>query len=57
MTHQADARHGGWFARVSEDGSTVIDAHKADAWKAGYHDGRALIEVIERLRAMAARAG
>jgi mannose/cellobiose epimerase-like protein (N-acyl-D-glucosamine 2-epimerase family) len=53
---QTDRLHGGWYARVSEDGSAVVDPLKANAWKTGYHDGRAVMVVVETLRAMATRS-
>jgi mannobiose 2-epimerase len=49
-----DRRYGGWRAQVSEDGKTVLaDRDKASQWKASYHDGRALMNVIATLRRMA----
>jgi mannobiose 2-epimerase len=47
--HQTDWTHGDWFQEVLPDGKTR--GVKADAWKAGYHNGRALIECLERLKA------
>jgi mannobiose 2-epimerase len=43
--HQTDWKTGEWFAEVQPDGSTT--GVKADKWKEGYHNGRALIEAIE----------
>jgi hypothetical protein len=40
---------------VSEDGRTVVSDVKADAWKAGYHDGRAIMDTVTRLRRLATR--
>jgi mannobiose 2-epimerase len=48
--HQTDRAHGEWFQEVLPDGRTR--GVKADAWKAGYHNGRALIECLERLEAL-----
>jgi mannobiose 2-epimerase len=39
---QTDWKTGEWFAEVHPDGSTA--GVKADRWKEGYHNGRALIE-------------
>ena len=44
-SHQADAKHGGWFAEVSADGTQRLDARKGHAWKASYHICRALLNV------------
>jgi mannobiose 2-epimerase len=55
LRFQADHRNGGWHATVSEDGRTVISDVKADAWKAGYHDGRAIMDTVTRLRRLATR--
>jgi mannobiose 2-epimerase len=43
-TRQTDWINGEWFAEVRPDGSTA--GVKADRWKEGYHNGRALIESI-----------
>jgi mannobiose 2-epimerase len=51
FAHQIDARHGGWFARVSEDGREVLfGREKATAWKTPYHDGRALMNAVAIFR-------
>lgn len=46
--HQIDWKNGEWHATVMPDGSTHGD--KAHIWKAGYHNGRAMIDGIIRLR-------
>ncbi len=51
-TRQIDWRHGEWHEAIGADG-TVGRQNKAHAWKAGYHNGRALIEVLERLPRLA----
>ena len=47
--HVIDRRHGGWFPHVSREG-IPISREKASPWKAAYHDGRALLRCVERLR-------
>jgi mannobiose 2-epimerase len=46
-----DHEHGEWFWRVSKSGVPSQEEHKVDPWKCPYHNGRACIEVIERLDA------
>ena len=43
-----DWKTGEWHWAVSADGRPTGD--KANRWKAGYHNGRALLEALERLR-------
>ncbi|MDI6451391.1 AGE family epimerase/isomerase [Anaerobaca lacustris] len=43
-----DWEHGEWHSSVTPDGRARGD--KANPWKAGYHNGRAMIECIEALR-------
>ena len=50
--HQIDHEFGGVFANVERDG-TVKDLSKAQIWKAAYHDGRAMLNVIDRLGKLA----
>jgi mannobiose 2-epimerase len=52
--HQIDSEGRGVYTMVGADGAPV-EASKAHDWKAAYHDGRALLNVAERLRALAAR--
>jgi len=47
---QVDPRHGGWYESVSAEGTGASGQAKATIWKAAYHDGRALMNVTERLR-------
>ncbi len=49
---QTDWVSGEWHEAVNPDGTPRI-ANKAHAWKAGYHNGRALIEAVERIRRLA----
>ena len=50
---QIDAKHGGWITMVNADGSAKPGQSKSDQWKEPYHQGRALLNVIERLERMA----
>jgi mannobiose 2-epimerase len=50
VSRQADPSGGEWFAEILPDGS--IRGAKADQWKAGYHDGRALLESIRLIGAL-----
>jgi mannobiose 2-epimerase len=47
---QIDWKNGDWHAAVGPDGKARGD--KANEWKAAYHNGRAVIECIARLRAI-----
>lgn len=46
--HQTDWAVGEWHATVTPDGKGVGD--KAHRWKAGYHNGRAMIECLRLLK-------
>lgn len=48
---QTDWTHGEWHGTIDPDGSPRA-GNKASQWKAGYHNGRALLEVLERIRAI-----
>lgn len=41
--HQIDPEHGGWFEALAPDGNPRGSLSKGHAWKAAYHDGRALL--------------
>ncbi|RYG56548.1 MAG: hypothetical protein EON56_03935 [Alphaproteobacteria bacterium] len=47
--HQIDRVHGGWHEETYEDG-TPRPGVKGHAWKAAYHDGRALLATARLLR-------
>jgi mannobiose 2-epimerase len=47
----ADWEYGEWKGAVSAEG-VAQTGDKADPWKCGYHNGRAIIECIEILKAM-----
>ncbi|MFD2670890.1 AGE family epimerase/isomerase [Marinicrinis sediminis] len=44
-----DRKHGEWYWGVTREGQPVPDAPKVSAWKCPYHNGRACIEMIERI--------
>jgi mannose/cellobiose epimerase-like protein (N-acyl-D-glucosamine 2-epimerase family) len=48
---QIDWKNGEWHSTVMPDGTVRGD--KANIWKAGYHNGRAMIESVERLKRLA----
>jgi mannose/cellobiose epimerase-like protein (N-acyl-D-glucosamine 2-epimerase family) len=50
-TKQTDWTSGEWFETIQPDG-TPRAGNKAHQWKAGYHNGRALIEVLERIESL-----
>lgn len=52
-TKLVDRESGEWRARVPD--ATVSGGDKAHNWKAGYHNGRAMIECMKRLRSLEAR--
>lgn len=52
--HQIDHIHGEWFGTVSPAGEPNRALPKGSYWKAAYHNGRALLNVIDALRRMAA---
>jgi len=49
-TKLVDWDHGEWHAGISPQGKPYGD--KANPWKAGYHNGRAMIECIEILKSL-----
>ena len=48
---QTDWTSGEWFETIDPDGRPRA-TNKAHPWKAGYHNGRALIELIERISSL-----
>ena len=52
--HQVDKQYGGVFDTIEHDGK-VTDYTKSRIWKECYHESRALLNVIERLRILATR--
>jgi mannobiose 2-epimerase len=51
--YQIDHTNGGWWATVQADG-TPASRLKADMWTECYHQGRAMMNVSDRLRKLAA---
>jgi mannobiose 2-epimerase len=52
--YQRDTEFHGFYGRIGEDGKPV-STEKGQIWKAAYHDGRALLNVSERLRRLAGK--
>jgi mannobiose 2-epimerase len=50
---QIDAVHGGWYPTLGADGAPKPNQPKSDRWTEGYHQGRALMNVSDRLRTLA----
>ena len=48
--HIIDHKKGEWFWGVNKDFSLMQDEDKAGFWKCPYHNSRACIEVINRLK-------
>jgi mannobiose 2-epimerase len=46
--HQVDWKNGEWFDTILPDGTPVGD--KAQIWKCGYHNGRAMMKCLEILQ-------
>jgi len=51
--HQLDQVHGGWYASAPTNGRPN-NAVKTDAWTEGYHQGRAMLNVLAALNQLAA---
>lgn len=49
-THLVDRENGEWFRSVSRDGQDISKEAKVSFWKCPYHNGRACIELVNRLR-------
>ncbi|RYG23109.1 hypothetical protein EON82_15035 [bacterium] len=48
--HGIDHERGGWYEETAEDGTPKRNLPKGHAWKAAYHDGRALLFTARLLR-------
>ncbi len=56
--HQIDRQHGGWFNTLNPDDTPLRSKlAKTDAWTEGYHQGRAMLNVTARLKALAGAGG
>ena len=47
--HQLDLEFGGWFGEVTREGKLIGDGGKANPWKANYHTGRSMMNVVKLL--------
>jgi mannobiose 2-epimerase len=52
--HQIDRQHRGWYPTVNANGSPIPEQRKSDAWTDPYHQGRAMMNVTDTLRRLAA---
>jgi mannobiose 2-epimerase len=50
---QVDHVHKGWYSAVSREGKARPGAVKSDGWTEAYHQGRALMNVTDRLHRLA----
>ena len=50
--HIIDYRNGEWFWGTDQFGKANVDEDKAGPWKCPYHNGRAMLELAERLSRM-----
>lgn len=50
--HVVDRTHGEWFWRVARDGTPDLREPKVSEWKSPYHNTRACLETIRRLKAI-----
>jgi cellobiose epimerase len=48
-TKQVDARNKGWYPYLESDGTPQTNRFKSDEWTDPYHQGRAILQVIEML--------
>jgi mannobiose 2-epimerase len=55
QNYQVDPQNHGVYTLVGEDGTPIHDV-KGSIWKGAYHDGRALLNVTDRLRKLAEAA-
>lgn len=49
-TYLVDYKNGEWFSRVDKKGNPITSDDKAGFWKCPYHNSRALIEMIKRIK-------
>jgi mannobiose 2-epimerase len=53
--YQRDSEFHGFYQRVGENGKPLATS-KGEIWKAAYHDGRAFLNVSDRLKRLADQA-
>jgi len=51
--HLVDKVHGEWFWRCDQTGNPYMDEPKVEPWKCPYHNGRACMEIYERVLRLA----
>ncbi|MFO0960880.1 MAG: hypothetical protein U0800_26155 [Isosphaeraceae bacterium] len=44
-----DPEHGGWYEETTRESARIGDGRKAQPWKANYHTGRAMMNVVTML--------
>lgn len=55
-TYQLDRELGGWFGEVTREGKLIGDGRKANPWRANYHTGRTMMNVVKTLDEMDRKA-
>jgi mannobiose 2-epimerase len=53
-TYQIDHKNGGWYNTINAQNQPRARMPKTDAWTEGYHQGRAMLNITERLKKLAA---
>lgn len=48
--YMIDKKNGEWYWRVDRDGNINYEEDKAGPWKCPYHNGRAVLEIIKRIK-------
>jgi len=48
--HHVDKEHGEWFYLIGKNGKVDEKEHKVSEWKGPYHNGRACMEILARVR-------
>ncbi|MBN2522353.1 MAG: AGE family epimerase/isomerase [Bacteroidales bacterium] len=48
--HFVDKKHGEWFFRVDLEGKPITSHEKAGFWKCPYHNARACLEILHRIK-------
>ncbi|HVU07769.1 MAG TPA: AGE family epimerase/isomerase [Verrucomicrobiae bacterium] len=50
LEHLVDRAHGDWFWRIDENGKPDLTRPKVSEWKCPYHNSRACLETLRRLK-------